>query len=372
MALINYLSRIQFDFGALGCVKDELAGLNVARPLLVTDRGVVAAGHVDRLESALGRPVAACFADTPSNPTEAAAKKALTLYRDGECDGLVALGGGSAMDLAKAVALLASHPGNLADYVMQVGGSEKIGPVVPMLAIPTTAGTGAEVGRAASLTLEGGEKAACVSLNLVPDVAICDPELTLSLPAVMTAASGMDALCHGIEAFISNRVNPPAAAIALDCVTRAGRWLRQAVAHGDDRDARWQMAMAALEGGLTFQKGLGAVHAASHPLGALGLHHGTLNAVLLPAVLAFNAGHCAGPYETLRQALGLDNDVDLSEWAADLRDELGLPSGLRAMGVDAALLPDIAAAAARDHLNETNPRPADAVDFRGILAASMG
>ena len=248
----------------------------------------------------------------------------------------------------------------------------KIGPVAPVVAIPTTAGTGSEVGRAASLTLENGEKAACVSLNLVPRVAICDPELTLSLPPAMTAASGMDALCHGIEAFVSNRVNPPAEAIALDCVARAGLWLGRAVARGDDREARWQMAMAALEGGLTFQKGLGAVHAASHPLGALGLHHGTLNGVLLPAVLRFNASHCGPNYERLKLALGLDGSADLAEWATALRDELGLPPGLGAMGVDEALLPEIAEAAARDHLNETNPRPAKAADFRAQLRRGGG
>jgi len=342
------------------------------RPLLVSDPGVVGAGLVDRLESALGAAPAARFCDTPSNPTETAVKLALARYREADCDGVMALGGGSAMDLAKGVALLASHGGGLADYRIGAAMAAKIGAVAPVVAIPTTAGTGSEVGRAASLTLESGEKAACVSLNLVPRVAICDPELTLSLPPAMTAASGMDALCHGIEAFVSNRVNPPAEAIALDCVARAGRWLGRAVAQGGDREARWQMAMAALEGGLTFQKGLGAVHAASHPLGALGLHHGTLNAVLLPAVLRFNASHCGPHYERLKRALGLDKSVDLAEWAAALRDELGLPPGLRAMGVDEGLLPEIAEAAARDHLNETNPRPAKAADFRALLAASLG
>ncbi len=371
MALINYLSRIQFDHGALGRLPGELAALGVSRPLLVTDPGVVAAGLAERLKAALGGAPAAAFEETPSNPTEAAARRALAGFREAGCDGVVALGGGSAIDLGKAVALLASHPGRLADYTVGAGGAAKIGRVAPMVAIPTTAGTGSEVGRAASLTLESGAKAACVSLNLVPSVALCDPELTLSLPAAMTAATGIDALCHGIEAYLSNRVNPPAAAIALDCVRRAGRWLSRAVSHGDDREARWQMLMAALEGGLTFQKGLGAVHAASHPLGALGLHHGTLNGVLLPAVLRFNASHCEAQYQHLRQALGLAPGADLADWAAGLRDALGLPNGLLAMGVDEAVLPEIAEAAARDHLNETNPRPASAADFRAILADAM-
>ena len=372
MALIAYLSRVQFDFGALGQLAEELQLLGVARPLLVTDPGVTAAGLAGRAAAALGRAPAATHDRVPGNPDEASVTDALALYREAGCDGVIALGGGSAIDAAKAVALLATHPGGLADYGVLAGGAEKIGPVAPVLAIPTTAGTGAEVGRAASITLDDGRKIACVSPNLIPQAAICDPELTLSLPPRMTAATGMDALSHGIEAFLSTRVNPPADAIALDCIARAGRWLERAVDDGDDREARWQMLMAALEGGMTFQKGLGAVHAASHPLGALGHHHGTLNAVLLPAVLRFNEGHCGDKYARLRAALGLAAEADLADWVAALSRRLGLPSDLGAMGVKRADLPNIAAAAARDHLNATNPRPATAADYGVILDEAMG
>ncbi|HYC14969.1 MAG TPA: iron-containing alcohol dehydrogenase, partial [Stellaceae bacterium] len=278
MALINYMSRIQFDFGAVRLLEAELKLLGVERPLLVTDPGVRAAGLVERVTEAMGF-TPSIFAETPSNPTEAAAKQALALYRAEGSDGVVALGGGSAIDLAKAVALLATHPGNLGDYGIRGGGSEKIGAIAPVLAIPTTAGTGAEVGRAATLTLETGRKIACVNLKLIPKAVLCDPELTLSLPPMMTAATGMDALSHGIESFLSTLENPPAAAIAVDCIERAVTYLPRAFRDGSDRKARWEMLMAALEGGLTFQKSLGAVHALSHPLGALGHHHGTLNAI---------------------------------------------------------------------------------------------
>jgi alcohol dehydrogenase class IV len=237
--------------------------------------------------------------------------------------------------------------------------------------VPTTAGTGAEVGRACSITLRSGRKVACVSLHLIPRVAICDPELTLSLPPRLTAATGMDALSHGIEALCSTRVNPPADAIALDCAARVGRWLERSCRDGGDLEARWQMLMAALEGGLTFQKGLGAVHALSHPLGELGLHHGTLNGVLLPAVLRFNATHAAEPYRRLRQALGLPADADLAAWVADLRARIGLPGSLRELGVGELAVTEIAEAAARDHLSETNPRPASAADYAGLLAEVM-
>jgi alcohol dehydrogenase class IV len=277
------------------------------------------------------------------------------------------------MDLGKAVALLATHPGSLEEYGVLQGGTARITrAVAPVVAIPTTAGTGSEVGRACSITLRRGRKVACVSPHLIPRVAICDPELTLGLPPRLTAATGMDALSHGVEAFLSARVNPPADAIALDCVRRVGRYLERAYADGGDREARWQMLMAALEGGLTFQKGLGAVHALSHPLGELGLHHGTVNAVLMPLVLRFNASHAGDKYPELRAAMGLPADGDVARHVAGLRERLGLPGGLRELGVPAAAIPAIAEAAARDHLSETNPRPATAADYARLLAEAMG
>ena len=373
MPTINYLSRIEFDFGALRELPAVLTELRVARPLLVSDHGVAQAGLGDAVGDVLGRQqVAGRYLDTPSNPTEDAVEDALLTYRDAECDGLVALGGGSAIDLAKAVGLLATHDGSLSDFGILTAGSKTIRTIAPLVAIPTTAGTGAEVGRAASITLRNGAKSACVSPNLIPRAVICDPELTLSLPADLTAATGMDALTHGIEAFVSTRVNPPAAAIALDSVARAGKWIRRAAADGTDREARWQMMMAALEGGMTFQKGLGAVHAASHPLGALGLHHGTLNAVLLPPVLRFNRSHAARQYARLSDALGLGPDADLAVWVESLNRDLGMPASLAAMGVTDAQLPALAEAAAGDHLSQTNPRPATAADYRTILSAAMG
>ena len=374
MALITYLSRIQFDFGAVRLLGDELAGLGVRRPLITTDPGVVAAGILDTVLAALPAGIdPVVFDGTPGNPTEHAVLAALTRYRDHACEGVVAVGGGSPIDLAKAVALLATHPGALEEYGVLRGGTANITrAVAPVLAIPTTAGTGAEVGRACSITLRSGRKVACVSPYLIPKVAICDPELTFGLPPRLTAATGMDALSHGVEAFLSNRVNPPAEAIALDCVGRVSRSLEQAWRDGADREARWQMLMAALEGGLTFQKGLGAVHALSHPLGELGLHHGTLNAVLMPAVLRFNASHAGDKYPRLRAAAGLPAGGDLAAWIEVLNARLGLPGGLHELGVPEDAIPAIAEAAARDHLSETNPRPATAADYARILAEAMG
>lgn len=371
MSLINYLSRIQFDFGAIETLADELTLAGIERPLLVSDPGVAAAGHVARVRELAGGRRLAVFDGTPSNPTEAALLEAMALYQEQGCDGVIALGGGSAIDLAKAVALLISHGGVFAAYEIRAGGSQNIGAIAPLLAIPTAAGTGAEVGRAASLTLLGGHKVAAVNLNLIPRAVICDPELTLTLPAMMTAATGMDALSHGIEAYLSTRENPPAGAMALDCVRRVAAHIERAVADGSDREARWQMMMGALEGGLVLQKGLGAVHAMSHPLGEMDLHHGVLNAVLLPAALRFNESHAADAYGDLRAAMGLRGHTNLGAWIGDLNRRLGLPAGLREMGVGDDQIAALALAASKDHLAVTNPRPAAPEDYAAMLRAAM-
>jgi len=305
MALINYLTKIQFEHGALSLLPEEMAALEITRPLIVTDQGIRQAGILDRVTPLLPERVA-IFDQTPPNPTETAVLAALAQYIDSGCDGVIAVGGGSSIDLAKGVALLATHDGPLAQYALVLGGLALIkAQIAPLIVVPTTAGTGSEVGRGALLTLDDGRKLGFIAPAMIPDVAICDPELTLGLPAGLTAATGMDALTHCIETFISPKINPPADAIALDGAARAWKWLEVAVADGSNRDARWHMMMASLQGGMTFQKGLGAVHAMSHPLGGLKspvLHHGTLNAVILPAVLrttvttsATNISNCCAP-----------------------------------------------------------------------------
>lgn len=374
MADIFYLSHIRFGSGTLGELGQVLAGLGVRRPLLVADAGVRAAGLVDRVAAAC--PVAAVLFDgTPANPTEAAVEAALALYRAEGCDGVIAVGGGSPIDLAKGVALLATHPGPLAGYAAILGGVPKVtAATAPVIAIPTTAGTGSEVGRAALITLEDGRKLGFISPHLIPKAAICDPELTLGMPAWLTAATGMDAVTHCVETYLSPRFNPPAEAIALDGLARAVGAIERAVTDGANLAAREQMLMAALEGGLTFQKGLGAVHALSHPLGGLkapSLHHGTLNAVLLPAVLRFNESHAEAKYRALRHTLGLPADASLPAYFAALTARLGLPASLRQMGVPESCLPGIAHNATLDHSAATNPRPASEADFLALLEEAM-
>ncbi len=371
MATINYLTTVQFDHGAIRIAGAECRRLGITRPLVVTDAGVRAAGLLQRLEAHLdGLPVAV-YDGTPPNPTEAAVLAALQSYREAGANGLVAIGGGSSIDLAKAVALLATHPSPLAQYAAVEGGVPRItAAVAPLVAIPTTAGTGSEVGRACVVVLGDGRKLGFLSPYLLPKVAICDPDLTLGLPPLLTAATGMDAMAHCIETFLSPLVNPPAEAIALDGLTRAAGHLERATRDGSDREARWNMMMAAMEGALAFQKGLGAVHALSHPLGALHelrLHHGTLNAVLLPAVLRFNAGHVGDKLGRIARAMGLPAGADVADAIARLNQRLGLPAGLRSMGVPREALPGIATAAPKDHCHATNPRTASVEDYLALL-----
>jgi 4-hydroxybutyrate dehydrogenase len=370
MATITYLTRIEFGFGVMAMLPDAIGELGIKRPLIVSDAGLVKSGLVERVTA--GFPAGfAVFDGTPSNPTEAAVEAALLVWHERRCDGIVAIGGGSPIDLAKGVALLASHPRPLDQYAAVLGGLPRITAAVPpVVAVPTTSGTGSEVGRAALLTLGDGRKLGFISPHLIPKLALSDPDLTLGLPPFLTAATGMDALSHAIETFLSPRDNPPAEAIGLDGARRVARNLRRVVEAGSAREARRELMMAALEGGLCFQKGLGAVHAMSHPLGGLAqpvLHHGTLNAILMPAVLRFNAGHVGDKYDRLRSAMDLPAGADLADHVTRLSRDIGLPTTLAAVGVPKDILGYMAEHAVRDHSSATNPRPAGAADYLALL-----
>ncbi|GAK72973.1 putative iron-containing alcohol dehydrogenase [Agrobacterium rubi TR3 = NBRC 13261] len=370
MALINYLTRIEFEEGAISRLPALLTELGVRRPLIATDRGLVSTGLVERVLGLFSeRPIV--FDGTPANPTEEAVEAAYALYVEKGCDGIVGLGGGSSLDLAKAVRLLSGHEGPLAQYTAVEGGASRIhGSICPMIAVPTTSGTGSEVGRAAVIITAEGRKLGILSGFMLPSIALCDPELTHGLPPFLTAATGMDALSHCLETYMAPAINPPAEAIALDGLKRGFPAIRQAVKNGQDRKARWDMMMAALEGAMAFQKGLGAVHALTHPLGAireLNLHHGTLNAVLMPAVLQFNRPVIGTKWDVLAGILGGEPDAIITA----LNRDIGMPSGLGAMGVTEAMMDKVSGEALKDHCHATNPRLATKEDYLEIIRQSF-
>ncbi len=379
MALIQYLTHIHIEFGARTLLGSECERVGITRPLIVTDAGVRAAGVLalvlDALPASMKPPV---FDATPSNPTEAAVRAATQLFEANACDGLIAVGGGSSIDCAKGVAIAARHAGMLASYATIEGGSPKItDAAVPLIAVPTTAGTGSEVARGAIVIVDDGRKLGFHSWHLMPRAAICDPELTLGLPPKLTAATGMDAIAHCMETFMAPPFNPPADGIALDGLARGWANIERATRDGSDRDARLQMMSTSVQGALAFQKGLGCVHSLSHSLGGVDprLHHGTLNAVFLPAVIRFNAEADSMKkerrLERMAVAMGLASGDDVAPAVADMTARLALPTGLAAMGVQRDAFDRIIAGALADHCHKTNPRLASAEDYRAMLGESM-
>jgi alcohol dehydrogenase class IV len=247
----------------------------------------------------------------------------------------------------------------------------------PVIAIPTTSGTGSEVGRGAMLILDDGRKVGILSPYVVPRSALCDPELTLDLPPLLTAATGMDAITHCCETFMSSALNFPAEGIALDGLWRGWAHIERATKQPHDREARFHMMSASTQGAMSFQKGLGAVHSLSHSLGGINprLHHGTLNAMFLPAVIMFNQSEASmqkgKKLDRLAQAMGLGQGAEVAPAIKAMNQRLGLPTGLKAMGVTESLFDDVITGALADHCHKTNPRIASVQEYRDMLTTSM-
>jgi len=388
MPQIFYLTHVTIESGALNQLSSECARVGIRRPLIVTDVGIRAAGLMDRLMDVLGSAKLesiTVYDATPANPTEAAVREAATLVKQHQCDGLIAFGGGSSMDCAKGVAIVATHEGPMTHYATIEGGSLRISErVLPLIAIPTTAGTGSEVARGAIVIVDDGRKLGFHSWNLVPKAAILDPDLTLGLPPLLTAATGMDAIAHCMETFMAPAFNPPADGIGLDGLARAWSHIESATRDGSNADARLQMMSASMQGAMAFQKGLGCVHSLSHATGAVdhALHHGTLNAIYLPAVIRFNAQAefivRERRMQRMAQAMGLTTPDDAASAAEAVaqaitqrNQQLGLPSGLAALGLSSDHFDHIIQGALADHSHKTNPRIASAEDYRRMLQDSM-
>jgi alcohol dehydrogenase class IV len=379
MSLINYITQIQFGYGALSTLQQECDRIGITKPFIVTDTGVRQAGIVDQVLANLnGVGNQDIFDETQTNPNEKSVLKAAARFRQGGYNGIIAVGGGSSIDLAKGVAICGTHEGPLRTFALIEGGLANItSTAAPVIAIPTTAGTGSEVGRGAILILEDGRKVGIISPHIVPKAAICDPELTLALPAQLTAATGMDAIAHCIETFLSPAFNPPADGIALDGLWRAWAHIKTATFEPTNKEARLNMMSGSMQGALAFQKGLGCVHSLSHSLGGINprLHHGTLNAIFLPAVIEFNSSAPSviegQKLARLAQAMSLKSGQDVAPAIASMSEQLGLPSGLAELSVTEDMYAEIIKGALADHSHKSNPREASAADYEAMLKQSM-
>lgn len=372
-ALFTFPNRVVFGAGTRTTLRAELVRLGITMPLLVTDPGLAASGIVAEIMGPIQRFVS--FQDVQSNPTEDDVLAGLARYRDAGCDGVIGLGGGSAIDAAKAIRLLVTHPGRLADYDLTQGGLDRIkADLPPMVAIPTTAGTGSEAGRGTLIQLpQTGRKTVALSPHLLPSTAICDPDLTVSLPPALTAGTGMDALTHCVEGFLASTLHPICDGIAVEGLRHIFHGLETAVRDGTNRQARTAMMTGALLGGISFHKGLGVVHSLSHALGAEGrVHHGTLNAILLPHALRFNRPVAEARIGDLATRLGLGRGGDAPGHLITLTHlvlaRLPLPRKLGELeGPRRDRISEYARLAMLDHCHRTNPRPCTQADMEDLL-----
>jgi len=383
VTVLSWPTRILLGPGAVKRLPDEVQRLGLTRPLLVTDAGVVKAGLADRVMTVLGEAgiVHVLFDRVTPDPTERDVFAGLEAYQSAGCDGIVALGGGSPLDAAKLVQLLTSHPPPLSRYDDATGGDRYVThPLPPLIAIPTTAGTGSEVSRSGVAFLQDtGRKTVVFAPALLPRAAICDPELTFGLPPRATAATGLDAFTHCLEAYLSNGFHPLADAVAIDGIRRVARSLPVVMGEPTHLQGRLDMMIAAMEGAMAFQKGLGNAHALAHALTPIaGLHHGLANAVVLPSVMAFNRSTCRARLARVALAMGEPSgaveDV-LAGIAIDrvrrLVADAGLPTRLSHAGVKEQDLPRIAELAFRDASHQGNPRPTTEADLLGIARAAL-
>jgi alcohol dehydrogenase class IV len=374
-ANVSFPTRYRFGWGRRAELGAEAKAAGIARPLVVTDPGVAALPWFDAVVAPLvGARVVAALS---SNPTEAEIGAGAEAYRAHGADGVIAIGGGSAMDAGKLIALAASHEGALADYAVGGPRARAITRLPPVVAVPTTAGTGSELSTGAVVTdPAAGVKRTILHAALLPRAVIADPETTVGLPAALTAATGMDALTHALEALCVPSYHPMCDAIALEALRLIAAHLPRAVRAPDDAEARAQLLMASSIAAVAFQKGLGLCHAMAHPLGAItGLHHGLANALLLPHVLAINAPAIVEPCARLCDVLHLraaDPVATAHDWLIDLIDAIGLPARAPVPGDEALITRLVPLALAERTYLATNPRPVGAGEVAAIYRAALG
>lgn len=365
------LPRTLFAAGAIRSLPVELELLAARRPLIVTDKGITAAGIAHKVIVACGDAVTtAQFDGVTENPIYSDVAAGLAIYKASECDAVIAVGGGSVIDVAKMIALLATNPGSIADYAGVP--NVRHGPAAPLIVVPTTAGTGSEASPSAGIHPDA--VTASVGMNsrhLVPKLAVLDPELTVSLPRRLTAATGIDALSHCIEGYLSNRDQPLGKSIALDGIRKIVRHLPRAVADGADLEARGEMMLAAFAGGVSIGMGLGPAHAVAIICSDQGFHHGLLSGIGLVATLDATAEHMPARVAVVSDAFGLSPSASLAQGVATLMRELGLPASLAELGYAAKDMPTMATAAERSHFNLSAPFRPNASQYAAFMTQSL-
>jgi len=375
----NYPTRILFGPGRIAELADACRAAGIARPLVVTDKGLEHADITRRALAVLadeGMP-AGLFAEVKGNPTGGNVEAGLAVFRAGDYDGVVAFGGGSGLDVGKTVAFMAGQTRPLWDFEDIGDWWTRADPagIRPIVAVPTTAGTGSEVGRASVITNEAShEKKIIFHPLMLPKVVVADPELTIGLPAKLTVGTGFDALAHCLEAYCAPGFHPMADGIALEGMRLVKTFLPRAATNGADIEARANMLAAAAMGATAFQKGLGAVHSVSHPVGAFyDTHHGLTNGVMLPYVLAFNRSAIDERMATLSRFLGLPGKGTdaVIDWTLDFRRALGVPHTLAELGVGNNRVAELAVHAERDPSTGSNPVKMVAADFERLITAAL-
>ncbi|MEO1271337.1 MAG: iron-containing alcohol dehydrogenase [Myxococcota bacterium] len=372
-------TTIHFGPGARHRLPAVLDSAHASRPLIVTDEGVAALplfADLHTIASSAGAEVGT-FSGVVGNPIKSQVTAGVEAYRNHNADAIIALGGGAAMDVAKAVALMVHHPGDLFDYEDGKPDALPVDQPIPfMVALPTTAGTGSEVGRSSVIGVDDTKvKKIIFDPRLLPNIALADPELTLSLPPAITAATGMDALAHNVEAYLSKGFHPMADGIALEGIRLVASSLRTCVHKGDDLQARGELMIASLMGAVAFQKGLGVTHSLAHPLSTVcDLHHGLANGIMLPYAMAFNAGGVGERFAPMAIAAGIEqHDADgFIGWLKALRRDIDIPDQLGDVGVTEDHLDALVTLAVDDVCHSCNPIAVSAEDFRRMYREALG
>lgn len=381
--------RIEFGEGAVQNLGEHVKAFKSQKPLLVSDAGVINAGllakAVDALEAS-GLP-SATYADIEPNPTDVSITHGVEVYNSEACDSVITVGGGSVMDAAKAIRLLTTHAPPLEPYYADVGGAERIrGDMPPLICVPTTAGTGSEVSQGAIITdtsfntTDRWRKRAIVTPFNMSNIALLDPGITLGMPPALTAATGMDAITHGIEAYVATKYHPIAEGVALQALRMLSANIEKAYHDGGNVTARGEMLLGSCMAAFSFQKGLGAVHSLAHQLSTdAPIPHGVANAILLPPVMEFNFSHATEKYADIARALGIDtSNMDSSEAGhaaiekiKAFNTELKMPTGLGDAGLDEKKIPKLGADAMLDHCHKFNPRACTEADMVALFEAAF-